>query len=86
MNWLMTLLTDPNSVEHVLFVYAAVIALGMALGRIKVFGVSLGVSFVLFAGLAASYVGITVNPSGFRVGALCLFDRAAGRAVVLFLL
>ena len=84
MNWLMTLLTDPNSVEHVLFVYAAVIALGMALGRIKVFGVSLGVSFVLFAGLAASYVGITVNPTGLaylRDFGLALFVFSIGLQV-----
>ena len=84
MNWLMTLLTDPNSVEHVLFVYAAVIALGMALGRIKVFGVSRGVSFGLFAGLAASYVGITVNPTGLaylRDFGLALFVFSIGLQV-----
>ena len=61
MDWLMQLLTDADSVGHILLVYSMVIALGMALGRIKVFGISLGVTFVLFAALGVSYAGVTVN-------------------------
>ena len=47
MDWLMPLLTDTDSIGHILLVYSVVIAVGMALGRIKVFGISLGVTFVL---------------------------------------
>lgn len=61
MDWLMPLLTDTDSIGHILLVYSVVVALGMALGRIKVFGISLGVTFVLFVALAVSYAGITVN-------------------------
>ena len=61
MDWLVQLLTDTNSIGHILLVYSVVIALGMALGRIKMFGISLGVTFVLFVALAVSYAGITVN-------------------------
>ena len=61
MDWLMQLLTDADSVGHILLVYSMVIALGMALGRIKVFGISLGVTFVLFVALGVSYAGVTVN-------------------------
>ena len=61
MDWLMPLLSDSNSIGHILLVYAIVITVGTVLGQIKVFGVSLGVTFVLFAGLAASYFGATVN-------------------------
>ena len=61
MDWLMQLLTDADSVGHILLVYSVVIALGMALGRIKVFGISLGVTCVIFVALAVSYAGITVN-------------------------
>lgn len=61
MDWLTQLLTDTDSVGHILLVYSATIALGMALGRIKLFGISLGVTFVLFVALALSYAGITVN-------------------------
>ena len=59
--WIEQLLTNANSIGHVLLVYAFVIAVGMALGRIKILGVSLGVTFVLFAALAVSYFGVTVN-------------------------
>ena len=41
MDWMMPLLTDTDSIGHILLVYSVVIALGMALGRIKVFGISL---------------------------------------------
>lgn len=61
MEWLAALWTDQNSVGHILLVYALVITVGTILGRIKIFGISLGVTFVLFAGLAAGYLGLTVN-------------------------
>ena len=61
MDWLTTLITNPDSIAHILMVYAIVIALGMGLGHIKIFGVSLGVTFVLFVGLALNYFGMQVN-------------------------
>lgn len=61
MDWLVTLWSDSNSIGHILLVYALVITIGMALGQIKVFGISLGVTFVLFAGLAVGYLGLQVN-------------------------
>lgn len=63
MDWLLNLWTDSNSVGHILLVYAIVITIGTLLGRIKLFGISLGVTFVLFVGLAASYFGWKVNPT-----------------------
>lgn len=63
MNWLTQLVTDTSSVPHIILVYAVVIALGTILGRIKVFGVSLGVTFVLFIALIAGHFGFTVNQS-----------------------
>jgi putative transport protein len=61
--WLSTLLTDPNAISHIIFVYALLVSVGMALGRVKVFGISLGVTFVLFVALAAGYLGLSVNAS-----------------------
>ncbi len=61
MTWLTPLIFDTDSIGHVLMVYALVIAAGMMLGRIKIFGVSLGVTFVLFVALAANHFGVTVN-------------------------
>ena len=50
MDWLQSLLWDPSSVAHIVLLYAFVVAAGVYLGKIKIFGVSLGVTFVLFAG------------------------------------
>lgn len=63
MDWLISLFSNPNSIAHILFVYSIVIALGMGLGRIKIFGVSLGVTFVLFTGLLLNYLGMKINPT-----------------------
>jgi putative transport protein len=63
MNWLTTLWGNPDSVGHILLIYSLVITIGVALGRIRIFGISLGVTFVLFAGLLASYLGFKINPS-----------------------
>ena len=59
MEWLINLFTDSNSVAHIVLLYAAVISVGIALGRIKVFGISLGVTFVLFAGILAGHLHFT---------------------------
>ncbi len=59
MDWLVTLFTDTDSVAHIVLLYAVVISLGIALGRIKIFGISLGVTFVLFAGILAGHLGFT---------------------------
>ena len=61
MQWLNTLLTDPNSVAHIMAVYVAICAVGMILGKIKIFGVAFGSILVLFVGLAASHFGVKVN-------------------------
>lgn len=42
-------------------VLSLVSALGLYLGRIKIFGISLGITFVFFAGILAGHLGITVN-------------------------
>ncbi len=63
MNWLVSLFTDTDSVAHIALLYAVVISVGIALGRLKVFGVSLGVTFVLFAGIVAGHFGFTGTPS-----------------------
>ena len=59
MNWLESLLWDPSSVAHIVCLYAFVISVGVLLGKIKVFGVSLGVTFVLFTGILMGHFGFT---------------------------
>ena len=60
MDWLRALFTDTNAVAHIIIVYSLVVALGTLLGRIRIAGISLGVTFVLFVGLAAGYFGLKV--------------------------
>ena len=57
--WLKVLFTTTDSVAHITLLYAIVIAIGVYLGKIKIFGVSLGVTFVLFAGILAGHIGFT---------------------------
>lgn len=59
MDWLESLLWDPASVAHIVCLYAFVISVGVLLGKIKIFGVSLGVTFVLFAGILMGHFGFT---------------------------
>ena len=59
MDWIQSLLWDPSSVAHIVFLYAFVIAAGVLLGKIKIFGVSLGVTFVLFTGILMGHFGFT---------------------------
>ena len=59
MEWLTNLFTNTGSVAHIALLYAVVIAVGVYLGKIKVFGISLGVTFVLFAGIIAGHFGFT---------------------------
>ncbi len=58
-NWLINLFTNTESVAHIALLYAIVIAVGVYLGKIKIGGVSLGVTFVLFAGIIAGHFGFT---------------------------
>ena len=63
MEWLINLFTATDSVAHIALLYSCVIAVGVGLGKIKIGGISLGVTFVLFAGIAAGHIGFTATPS-----------------------
>lgn len=59
MDWLINLFTTTDSVAHIVLLYAIVIAVGVYLGKIKIGGISIGVTIVLFAGIAAGHIGFT---------------------------
>lgn len=63
MDWLNSLFFDSDSIAHIVLLYSLVIAAGVLLGKIKFFGVSLGVTFVLFVGIVAGHFGFTGNMS-----------------------
>lgn len=60
MNWLYDLIFQ-ESVAHTILIYSLIIVTGIFFGKLKFFGVSLGITFVLFAGLAAGHFGFTAN-------------------------
>ncbi|WP_302422987.1 putative transporter [uncultured Prevotella sp.] len=59
MDWIIRLFTDTDSIAHIALLYSIVIAVGILLGKIKIGGISLGVTFVLFAGIVAGHIGFT---------------------------
>ena len=61
MEWLWNLMADHESVAYTVIVYSVVIAIGVALGKVKFFGISFGIAWVLFAGIAMAEMGFTVN-------------------------
>ena len=61
MEWINSILIE-HSVIQAVVVIAMISALGLALGKISVYGVSLGVTFVFFAGIAAGHFGLSIDP------------------------
>lgn len=63
MDWLIDLLRPFNtSLASTIVLYSVVIFVGIWLGKVKIFGVSLGVTFVLFVGLLLGHFGYCANP------------------------
>lgn len=63
MGWLEDLLFNSDSIAHLVLLYSVVISLGVLLGKVKIFGVSLGVTFILFVGILMGHFGFTGNLS-----------------------
>lgn len=62
MDWIQNLLFPGNeSLASTIVLYSFVIALGVYLGKLKISGVSLGVTFVLFVGIIMGHFGYVVN-------------------------
>ena len=61
MEWLDNLLFNPDSIAHIVLLYSLVISIGVLLGRIRIFGVSLGVTFILFVGILMGHFGFSGN-------------------------
>lgn len=59
MDWLINLFTTQDTVAHIVLLYGIVISCGVLLGKLKVGGISLGVTFVLFCGILAGHIGFT---------------------------
>ncbi len=60
-NWFMALFSETESVAHAVLILGLVGALGLALGSIKAWGISLGIGGVLFSGILFGHLGYTLN-------------------------
>lgn len=60
MDWLQSLFLG-EGIAHTLLVLSMVIAIGVVLGKVKIAGVSIGVTWILFVGIAAGHFGMRVD-------------------------
>ncbi len=80
MNWLTDIFTQQTFIQAILII-SLICAVGLGLGNIKIFGISLGVIFVFFTGILAGHFGLAVNPDMlniFQNFGLILFIYALG--------
>lgn len=83
MNWINDLLWGED-IGHSILLLSFVIAAGIQLGKIKVFGVSLGITLVLFVGIILGHFGFTINHNVihfFKEFGLILFVYSVGMQV-----
>lgn len=62
MEWIKDILVDHNPLQAVI-VLSCIIAVGLALGKIRLWGISLGVTWVFFAGIIAGHMGFSIDPA-----------------------
>jgi AspT/YidE/YbjL antiporter-like protein len=60
LDWLYTLFVDHSALQAVVLL-SLLCAIGLALGKVRFFGISLGVTFVFFAGIIAGHFGLTIE-------------------------
>lgn len=87
MEWLNSIFIE-HSVIQAVVVVAMISALGLALGKISIYGISLGVTFVFFAGIAAGHFGLSIDPQMLNYAesfGLIIFVYALGLQVTRFL-
>ena len=61
MDWLYSLFVEHTALQA-LAVLSLISAVGLGLGKVRILGVSLGVTFVFFAGILAGHLGLEIDP------------------------
>lgn len=83
MDWLNSVFVEHSALQAVI-ILSIICASGLALGKIKVLGVSLGVTFVFFVGIFAGHLGLSLDPKMLNYAesfGLILFVYALGLQV-----
>ncbi len=60
MEWLSSLFLEHSALQAVVII-SLISAIGLGLGKVKIFGITLGVTFVFFAGILAGHLGLSVD-------------------------
>lgn len=61
MDWINSLFVEHSALQAVV-VLSLISAVGLGLGKIRFWGISLGVTFVFFAGIVAGHLGLSIDP------------------------
>lgn len=61
MNWIHNLFVEHSALQSVI-ILSIICAVGLGLGKVKVWGISLGVTFVFFTGILAGHLGFSIDP------------------------
>ena len=83
MDWINELIWG-SGIGHSILLLSVVIAAGIQLGKIKVFGISLGITLVLFVGILLGHFGLTIDHNilhFFKEFGLILFVYSVGMQV-----
>ncbi|MDE6374816.1 MAG: transporter, partial [Alistipes sp.] len=62
MDWIRTILVEHSALQAVV-VISLISVIGIGLGKIRIFGVSLGAAFIFFTGILAGHFGLTIDPA-----------------------
>ena len=62
MDWVNNLFSVHSSIQTVV-ILSIIIAFGLAIGKVKIMGVSLGIAFVFFVGILAGHLGLSIDPT-----------------------
>lgn len=62
MQWIYDIFLSHSALQAVIII-SVIIAVGLAFGKIRVWGISLGVTFVFFAGILAGHIGLSIDPT-----------------------
>ena len=75
MEWLNSVFNEHSALQAVI-ILSVICALGLSIGKIKVFGISLGITFVFFIGILAGHLGFSIDP--------VMLDYAESFGLILF--
>ena len=75
MEWINSLFFTPSAVQTVVII-SLICACGLAMGKIKICGISLGIAFVFFIGILAGHLGVRVDAA--------MMDYAQNFGLILF--